>query len=376
MERGDSIDRGRRRYLGSLAPAPCAALPCWQRGQKGMMKDTEGEMAPSPPCQLLPVFNGTRAQQGMQSCPPTPLSFISAVITQVGPFHGWFLAHNPTSHSHRILRGFPQLPAVSKCSSPGRGGLMGDTNTVWWQPQQHHAEDTEHWWGVGFGTRGFDADGRCEAFCFPVRGERDSGVKMLVRGETSTSVGKTNGEQSETARVQPGVKRRRRRKAGRKWGSLQAAAVDLLPLTLCQYMGSFLDPTSPQSESRICPQGRPGPLWLFAGILRARNSPSAGSSLGELDPGGTEGTEGMESTEGRQLIQAQKNPVWARSCVQEHPPCCPPGCHCHGWAQRWSWAGQHSGAAALGAAGSARQKLLCSMLACPWFIYRFSKLFS
>lgn len=54
----------------------------------------------------------------------------------------------------------------------------------------------------GVGARDFDADGGCQPSCFPVRRERerDSGVKMLVRGETPTSVGKANGERSETAR--------------------------------------------------------------------------------------------------------------------------------------------------------------------------------
>lgn len=63
------------------------------------------------------------------------------------------------------------------------------------------------------------------------------------------------------------------------WGSLQAAAVaqkDLLPLALCQLMGSFLDPKSHQSGSRICPQGITDPLWLFAGLLGAETPPVLG----------------------------------------------------------------------------------------------------
>lgn len=112
MERGDSIDRGRCRYLGSLAPALLAALPCWQQGHKGMMKDTEGEMAPSAPRQLLPMFDVTRAQQGVRECSPIPLRVLVLLSLQwVIPI---VLAHNPNSHSHQILRGFPQLPAVSR----------------------------------------------------------------------------------------------------------------------------------------------------------------------------------------------------------------------------------------------------------------------
>lgn len=43
--------------------------------------------------------------------------------------------------------------------------------------------------------------GDVKLFASQSRGERDSGVKTLVRGETPTSVGKANGERerSETA---------------------------------------------------------------------------------------------------------------------------------------------------------------------------------
>lgn len=68
MEKGDSIDRGRHRYLGSLPPAPLTALPRWRRGHKEMLKDTVGGrcLHPPPLHQLLPVINITRAQRGAE----------------------------------------------------------------------------------------------------------------------------------------------------------------------------------------------------------------------------------------------------------------------------------------------------------------------
>ena len=101
---------------------------------------------------------------------------------------------------------------------------------------------------VGGGVRGawasdFDADGRRQAFCFSVKGLRDSGVQALVRGETPTSVGKANGERERDGHGQPGVKPEEEEEEGgrQEWGSL--------PPPCCCCHGSACP--SAQARSRI-----------------------------------------------------------------------------------------------------------------------------
>lgn len=79
-------------------------------------------MAPSPPCQLLPVFNVTRAQREMQGCPPTLLRFIGAsgVVTPVGPSHGWFWFTTPLPIPIESL-GFPHSQLFPNAALQGMG---------------------------------------------------------------------------------------------------------------------------------------------------------------------------------------------------------------------------------------------------------------
>lgn len=186
-------------------------------------------------------------------------------------------------------------------------------------------------------------------------GERDSGVKSLVRGETPTSVGEANGEQGAEGdgHGQPGVKRRRRKKeGGRKAGvgvspSCCCGTEDVPPLALYQHAGSPVDPTSHPCESRACPRGssrrETGPI-AAVGVTGARRAPSARASQGELELG---------DPEGRRLVGPQKALVWARSHVTGASSFLSPRV-------TLLWA---VGGAAVGPAGSGRQKLPCSVVA-------------
>lgn len=124
----------------------------------------------------------------------------------------------------------------------------------------------------GAGSRGgvrgvwasdFDADGRCQAFCFPVKGAREiPALKCSLEERHQHLLGK------QMERAGSGVRRPRaaRREAagggGRKAGvgvspSCCSGMEDLLPLALYQRMGSLLDPKSHQCESGGCPLGSP-----------------------------------------------------------------------------------------------------------------------
>lgn len=147
--------------------------------------------------------------------------------------------------------------------------LGGAPSTVpgWLRQQRAHRDEAPAaaaGCGVGVWASDFDADGRCQAFCFPVKGVREIlALKRSLEERHQHLLGKQMESGSGVRR--PRAARREGRRGG--GGGRQAGAgvllnccggmEDLLPLTPCQRVGSLLDPKSHRCESRVCPLGSP-----------------------------------------------------------------------------------------------------------------------
>lgn len=209
--------------------------------------------------------------------------------------------------------------------------------------------------GLGVWASDFDADGRCQAFCFPVKGAREiPALKCSLEERHQHLLGK----QMESRRGTAGAARHDGGGGGGRHGGLSRllqchGAAALAPY---QHMGSLLDLKSHRCENSVStgkPKARnwshtdprmPGPTWENLGTHRA------------------------SSWSGHRKLT-----FWARSCVPGAPSSLSLQV-----TPLWvvAEAGQYLGAAALGAAGTRTAEASVVSWFSPQFIYRCSKLFS